>query len=276
MQISKPGAASVAQTPQKLGGAPPANSGPTEQVSVGQSQQDEAIAVIQQMAQARIGLGHKLIGEVIAPAPEIFQEVAQATQEGRGKMAIGLAAAAEGTAEPSPYSVETSEYYILANEANAVAQASLNAEKRAAFQEQAGNTPDRAQLFQQELGFLLEASAYQGMVPPEAMQKILSSQAADGEAILSAGTIVGEMKKHVAPEVVKQVDEGIAQNPAVTVFRTNADLRSRFVSAMKQNQEAAGAIAAGCAGYFNILGQIIQQDLAAQAVLMQLQQNQGQ
>lgn len=277
MEIRKPGAANVAPTPQKLGSPPPAaDNGPQEQVSVGQSRQDEAIAVIQQMAQERIKLGHQFIGEVINPAPDVFKEVAMATAQGRAEIAVSLAAQAEGTEKPSQYSVETSEYYVLATETKTLAQAALNAEKRAEFQEGQGKQADRDALFQQELGYMIQANAYQGLFAPEQLQGLLQDVKPEGEQALSAGGFVEEMKKHVPAELASQISSSVSANPLISAFNGNPELRTRFSSALKQNQEAAANITAGCLGYFNYLGQIIQNDLAAQQVLIELQQQQGQ
>jgi hypothetical protein len=270
MEITRAGAA-VPLTAPKLNTTPTAETGgPQEQVSLGQSPQDEAIGVMQQMAQARIQLGHQLIGEVIEPAPKEFQEVSQATMPHREPLAVFLAGQAEGSQEPSQQGVLSAAFYVLATETKTLAQAAINAENRADFQAQAGQTPDRDNLFQQELGYLVEANIYQGQIPADQLQQILTGPEPTGEQALSAGTFVEQVRKYVPAEMAQQVSQVATQNPLMQAFQENPELRKRFSGALEQNYQAATAVNQGCLGYFGVLNDIIQQDMQAQAVLAQL------
>ncbi|MBT9584266.1 hypothetical protein IV102_13070 [bacterium] len=274
MEISRPGSA-LPQIPQKPGASRPVEAGPQEQVSLGQSAQDEAITVMQQMAEARIQLGHQLIGEVIEPAPKEFQEVSQATMPHREQVAIYLAAEAEGKEDPSQQGVLSAAFYVLATETKTLAQAAINAENRADFQVQAGQTPDRESLLQQELGFLVEANIFQGQIPTEQLQQILTGPNPEGEQALSAGTFVEQVRKYVPAEMAQQVTQVASQNPLMLAFQQNPELSRRFASALDQNYQAALTVNQGCLGYFGVLNDIIQKDMQAQSVLVQLQ-NPGQ
>lgn len=273
MEIKKVGAA-TAQTPKVLSAnRPQAEAGPADQVSVGQgSPQDQAIAVMQQMAQARVELGHELITKVLEPAPREFQEVSEATMPHREEVAKFLASAAEGTETPSQQGVLTSAFYVLATETKTLAQAAVNTENRAGFQANEGKTPDRDALFNQELGYLIEANIYQGQFTPEQLQQILAQPEPVGEKLLSAGAFVDEVRKHVPAEVAEQVTQVAQQNPLVLAFQEKPDLQKRFTGALQQNFEAANAVNNGCLQYFNVLNAIIQQDMQAQQVLVQAQQ----
>ncbi len=275
MEIKKMGAP-AAQPPKTLGAAQPqANAGPTDQVSVGQaSPQDQAIAVMHQMAQARLDLGNELISKVLEPAPKEFQEVSQATMPHREEVAKYLASAAEGTETPSPQGVLSSAFYVLATETKTLAQAAVNAENRADFQSKEGGTPDRGDLFNQELGYLIEANIYQGQIPAEQFQEILSGPQPTGEKALSASAFVEEVRKFVPAEVAQQVTQIAGQNPLVLAFQENPDLQKRFTGALQQNYAAANAVNGGCLEYFNVLNAIIQKDLEAQQVFAQAQQPQ--
>lgn len=276
MEIKKM-SAPAAQTPRTLGASQPqASAGPTDQVSVGQaSPQDQAIAVMQQMAQARVELGHELITKVLEPAPKEFQEVSQATMPHREEVAQYLAAAAEGTETPSQQGVLSSAFYVLATETKTLAQAAVNAENRADFQAKQGATPDRDSLFNQELGYLIEANIYQGQIPAEQLQQVLTGTQPEGEKALSAGAFVEEVRKFVPAEVAQQVTQIAGQNPLVLAFQEKPDLQKRFTGALQQNYEAASAVNQGCLQYFNVLNAIIQQDLQAQQVFAQAQQTQA-
>lgn len=269
MEISKAGPA-LPQTPQKLGTAGPTDQGPKEQVNLG-SPQDEAIAVMQQMAQARIQLGHQLIAEVIEPAPKEFQEVSQATMPHREQVAVYLASQAEGTESPTQQGVLSAAFYVLATEAKTLAQAAVNAENRADFQEKSGQKPDRENLLQQELGYLVEANIYQGQIPPEQLQQILTGPEPEGEKALSAGSFIDQIRKFVPAESAQQITQVASQNPLMLVFQENPELRQRFAATLDQNYQAALAVNQGCLGYFGILNDIIQKDLEAQSVLAQAQ-----
>lgn len=273
MEIKKMGAP-AAQAPRTLGAnQPQANAGPTDQVSVGQgSPQDQAIAVLHQMAQARVELGHELITKVLQPAPKEFQEVSAATMPHREEVAKYLASAAEGTETPSDQGVLTSAFYVLATETKTLAQAAVNAENRADFQSEHGGTPDRGQLFNQELGYLIEANIYQGQIPADQLQQILTGPDPEGEKKLSAGAFVEEVRKFVPAEVAQQVTQIAGQNPLVLAFQEKPELQTRFTGALQQNYEAANAVNNGCLQYFNVLNAIIQQDMQAQQVLVQAQQ----
>ncbi len=267
MEIKKPGVATP-PLPQKLGAAAPVDTTPKEQVSLGDSPQDQAIAVLQQMAQARIQLGHQLIGEVISPAPAEFQEVAQATMPHREQVALYLASEAEGKEDPSEQGLLSAAFYVLATETKTLAQAAVNAENRAGFQAKAGQVPDRESLLQQELGFLVEANIYQGQIPGEQLQDILTGPNPVGEKALSAGTFVEQVRKFVPPEMAQQVTQVASQNPLMLAFAEKPELRSRFAASLEQNLQAAQTINQGCLGYFGVLNDIIQKDMEAQQVLI--------
>jgi len=265
MQINRPNAA----TPQTLknlststsaGSQAPAQ--PQEQVSLGQSQADQAIGVLQQMAQARVNLGHQLIAEVLEPAPAEFQEVSQATMPQREQVAQYLA---EQTG------AATDSFYLLATETKTLAQAAINAENRADFQEQAGTTPNRENLFNEELGYLVEANIYQGMIPAEQLQQILPQEQPQGEKALSAGSFIEEVRKHVPSEVAQEVSESATLNPLLQAFNQNPELRTRFASALDQNYQAALQVNQGCLNYFGLVSEVMQYEMQAASVLAQQQ-----
>jgi hypothetical protein len=275
MEIKKMGATPQPAKPLAAS-QPQAPAAPADQVSVGQqSPQDQAISVMQQMAQARVELGHQLITQVLEPAPKEFQEVSQATMPAREEVAKYLASAAEGTDDPTPQSVLTSAFYVLATETKTLAQAAVNAENRADFQEKAGAKADRDALFSQELGYLIEANIYQGQIAPDQLQNILTGPQPEGEKALSAGAFVDEVRRHVPAEMAQQVTQVAGQNPLVLAFNANPDLQKRFTGALHQNYEAANAVNNGCLQYFNVLQAIMQQDMQAQQVLVEAQQHQS-
>lgn len=271
MEIKKMGAATP-QAPKTLGARPEASGVPQDQVSVGQTPQDQAIAVMQQMAQARVELGHQLITNVLEPSPKEFQEVSQATMPHREEVAQYLAGAAEGTETPSPQGILTSAFYVLATETKTLAQAAVNTENRAQYQKEHGGTPNRDEIFNQELGYLVEANIYQGQIPAEQLQGILQVQP-EGEMLLSAGAFVQEVRKYVPAESAAQITEVAGQNPLMLAFQEKPDLRQRFVGALEQNAAASAAVNEGCMQYFGVLNAIIQKDMEAQQVLVQAQQS---
>ncbi|MBN9417813.1 hypothetical protein ABS71_15310 [bacterium SCN 62-11] len=273
MEIKKMGAP-TAQAPKTLGAAQPqSDAAPTDQVSVGQSSpQDQAMAVMQQMAQARIELGHELVTKVLGPAPQEFLEVSQATLPHRQEVAHYLASAAEGSETPSEQGVVNSAFYVLATETKTLAQAAVNAENRADYQTKQGGTPDRDALFSQELGYMIEANIYQGQIAPDQLQQILTGPEPEGEKKLSAGAFVEAVRRFVPAEVAEQVTQVAGQNPLILAFADKPDLQKRFTGALHQNFEAANTVNNGCLQYFNVLNAIIQQDLQAQQVLVQAQQ----
>ena len=271
MEIKKMGVATP-QAPKTLGAKSEAG-GPQDQVSMGQTPQDQAISVMQQMAQARVELGHQLISNVLEPAPKEFQEVSQATMPHREEVAQYLAGAAEGTETPSPQGVLTSAFYVLATETKTLAQAAVNTENRAKFQTEHGvAVPNRDEIFQQELGYLVEANIYQGQIPAEQLQGILQVQP-EGEMLLSAGAFVQEVRKYVPAESAAQITEVASQNPLMLAFHDNPELRQRFVGALEQNAVASAVVNEGCMQYFGVLNAIIQKDMEAQQVLIQAQQS---
>lgn len=267
----RPAQSGAAPVRKSLGKLPTADSGaPQDQVAAA-SPQDAAIAVIQQMAEARLKLGQQLIGEIIEPAPGEFKAVTEATTDKRHEIAVALAAQAEGTQTPGEVSVATSNYYILASETQTLVQTAIQAEARADFQAKAGGTPNREALVQEELGYLVQANIYQGQIPLEELQKMVPSTPPEGEKALSAGTLVESIRQHVPTEFSKQVEELAQQNPLISTFREKPELLRQFAGALTQNNEAAFAMQQGCIGYFSVLTQIAQQDAQAIAVLQQSQ-----
>lgn len=263
MQINRPNAATP-QTLKTLSTQAPASSAaqPQEQVSLGQTQADQAMGILQQMAQARVNVGHQLISEVLEPAPAEFQEVSQATMPQREQVAQYLA---EQTG------AATDAFYLLATETKTLAQAAINAENRADFQAQAGATPNRETLLNEELGFLIEANIYQGMIPVEQLQQILPQEPLEGEKSLSAGSFIDEVRKHIPPEVAQEVSENATLNPLMQAFSQNPELRSRFASALDQNYQAALQINQGCFNYFGVVSEIMQHEMQAASLLAQQQ-----
>lgn len=267
MEIKKAQTAAPPKTPLQSS-APAAQAqtpAPQEQVTLG-SQQEQAVAVLQQMAQARQNLGLQLIGEVIEPAPAEFQEVAQATNPVRHQIAEYIS---QQTGAPAD------EFYLLASETKMLSQAAVNAENRADFQAQSGKNADRGTLFQEELGYLAEAGIYQNMIPEQQLAEMLPQTEVQGEAALSAGTFVQEVRKHVPAETAAQVTESARQSSLFQAFQANPDLQQRFVGKLEQNYEAALKVSQGCLGYFAVLGDIMQNEMQAGAVLAASQQ-QGQ
>ena len=267
MEIKKAHSAVPAARPQAAPAAPGAGpeAGPEEQVTLG-SQQEQAVAVLQQMAQARQQLGMQLIGEVLEPAPAESQEVAQATNPVRHQVAQFIS---QQTGAPAD------EFYLLASETKMLAQAAVNAENRADFQAQAGKTPDRGALFQEELGFLAEAGIYQNMIPPDQLAQLLPQGEVQGEAALSAGTFVQEIRKHVPAETATQVSQSAQQSSLFQAFGANPELQTRFVGRLEQNYEAALKVTQGCLGYFSVLGEIMHNEMQAGSVLAAAQQQAG-
>lgn len=260
-QPAKPLAASQPQTP----------AAPADQVAVG-SPQDQAIAMMQQMAQARVELGHQLITQVLEPAPKEFQEVGQATMPAREEVAKMFAAAAEGTDSPSPQAVLNSAFYVLATETAQLSEAAVRAESRAEFQEKAGAKPDRDGLFREELGYLIEGTIYNNNFPAEQIQNLVAGlPEPQGEQALSAGAAVLQVRKHLPAEMLQQVTEAANHSPLIMAFTANPELQKRFTGAMQQNFEALKAVNGGCVQYFNVLNAIVQQDFAAQQVLAEAQ-----
>lgn len=254
-------------------GAPPRNlqtgagvqpdAGPQEQVTLGaQGSPEEAVAVLQQMARARQEVGQQLISEVLEPSPQVFQEVAQATMPLREEIAGYIN---QQTGAPADG------FYLLATETKMLAQAAVNAENRADFQAAQGANPDRNLLFEEELGFLAEASVYQNSFAPEQLAQLLADKEVTGEAALSAGTFVQEVRRHVPAESVQQVSETARQGTLFQVFGNDPQLQQRFVGALDQNHQAAMQITQGCLGYFNILSQIMQNEMQAGQILAQQQ-----
>lgn len=235
---------------------------PQEQVQLGQTPAQEALQVLHQMAQARVDFGHQLIAEVLEPSPAEFQEVSQATMPHRQEVAQFLSEQTGADTDP---------FYLLATETRTLAQASVNAENRADFQAAAGLSPNRESLLTEELGFLVEANLYQGMIPLEQLQQILPQEEPEGEKALSAGTFVQEVRKHVPAEVAQQVSETAALNPLLQVFGGSPELRSRFASALDQNFESALKMTAMCDNYFALLANVMQYEMQAGAILAQEQ-----
>jgi hypothetical protein len=260
----------VAQAPRNLQAntTPQAElaGGPTEQVTVGQPSAEEATAVLQQMATARQQVGQQLIGEVLEPSPPEYQEVAQATMPLREEIARYIN---QQTGAP------TDGFYLLATETKMLSQAAVNAENRADFQAAQGLTPDRNQLFEQELGFLAEASIYQNSFAPEQLAQLLPETEVTGEAALSAGTFIQEVRRHVPAETAQQITDTAHQGTLFQVFAANPDLQKRFVGALDQNHQAALQVTQGCLGYFQILGQIMQNEMQAGQVLAAFNQQQA-
>ncbi|MFN8606682.1 MAG: hypothetical protein U0931_04060 [Vulcanimicrobiota bacterium] len=279
MEIKKAGVA--AQPTKPLAASQPqpqAAAAPTDQVAVGQaSPQDQAIAVMQQMAQARVELGHQLITQVLEPAPKEFQEVGQATMAAREEVAKFVASTAEGSENPSQQGVLSAAFYVLATETATLAEAAVRAESRAEFQEKEGAKADRDGLFREELGYLIEGNIYQGQIPPDQIQNLVAGlPAPQGDKAFSAGAPILELRKYVPAELSQQVTQAAEHNPLVLAFNSNPELQKRFTGALQQNFEAAKTVSGGCLQYFNVLGQIVQQDLAAQQVLAEAQAQQNQ
>lgn len=266
-QTAKPLAASQSSSQAQVPAAP------ADQVAMGQqSPQDQAIAVMQQMAQARLELGNQLITQVLEPAPKEFQEVGQATMAAREEVAKFVAATAEGTESPSQQGVLTAAFYVLATETATLSEAAVRAESRAEFQEQHGAKPDRDGLFREELGYLIEGNIYQGQFPPEQIQNLVAGlPQPEGDKVFSAGAPILELRKHVPAELSQQVTQAAEHNPLILAFNSNPELQKRFTGALQQNFEAAKTVSGGCLQYFNVLGAIVQQDLAAQQVLAESQ-----
>lgn len=260
MQINKlPGAGPAARNLQASPTSQPqTESAPAESVTVGQPSAEEATAVLQQMAVARQQVGQQLIGEVLEPSPPEYQEVAQATMPLREEIAKYIN---QQTGAP------TDGFYLLATETKMLSQAAVNAENRADLQASQGLSPDRNQLFEQELGFLAEASIYQNTFPADQLAQLLPDTEVTGEAALSAGTFVQEVRRHVPAETAQQITETAHQGTLFQVFAGNPDLQKRFVGALDQNHQAALQITQGCLGYFQILGQIMQNEMQAGQVL---------
>lgn len=248
--------------PAKPAAAPAAETGsePKEQVQVGQQPtRDDAIALLQQMAQARNELGAKFIGEVMEPAPQEFQAVSQATMGMREAIAEQMAQQTGAPADP---------FFLLANETSLLSQAAVNTEKRADFRTESGQQPNREALLTEELGYLVETGIYnellnQGAIDAEAVQAGVNALNPQGEELLTAGTFLAEIRKHAAPELAQQVTQAAAQNPLLQAFGHNPELRSKFAAALDQNFQAAQQVSQGCLGYFTLMGQIAANEMNA-------------
>ncbi len=233
---------------------------PQEQVQVGQQPtREDAIALLQQMAQARNELGAKFIGEVLEPAPPEFQAVSQATMGMREAIAQQMAEQTGAPADP---------FFLLANETSLLSQAAVNTEKRADFRSEQGQTPNRESLLNEELGYLIETGIYnelinQGAIDAQAIQQAVHQLDPQGEALLTAGTLLAEIRKHAAPELAQQVSQAAAQNPLMQAFGGNPELRQKFAGALDQNFQAAQQVAQGCLGYFTLMGQIAANEMNA-------------
>jgi hypothetical protein len=81
--------------------------------------------------------------------------------------------------------------------------------------------------------------------------------------LLTAGTLLAEIRKYAAPELAQQVTQAAAQNPLMQALGGNPELRQKFAGALDQNFQAAQQVAQGCLGYFTLMGQIAANEMNA-------------
>lgn len=262
MQINKaPGTTNAPAPAPRPAGPAATDPAPTDQVDLSKLSESEqkGVALLQDAAQARQLLGAKLVEQVLTPAPPEFKAILQEAAPHIDEV----------TNQRTAQGLPTDQFFLIASETQKLVQAGLNAEAIYELREtQHQPTGDRAALVQQELNLQNQASVLLEAFPEQVAQAAQAARPpAKEEDKLSAGPFVSEVFNLITPEQQQQVKELAAHSPICLTALEHPELVKTFAESLPQNAGGLGQAAQNLQGYFQVMGQVVQEEVQAAQLL---------